>query len=276
MKDRELHFSARRIVIALESGCENLKALQMAAEMAGRMNAELHGVFLEDMRLLSTAALPFTRQVSLHPAGGQPLEPADVESELRALAGRLRRRMEDIATRRKLSWSFETVRGDRSSVISATEDTDVLVIETATRPFAQHMCLFTDWSEIAITSDRACLLLGAPAGERKGILAVHDGAEGGERALAAAVAMDGSADMGLTVAASEDTLRRADLPQRLKAAGADAAFRTLDRIAPAELLPLIRNTRCALAIVPASLAAAHRSEWRALLAAPPCDILLVT
>lgn len=274
MKDRERRFLARRVVIALESGCENLKALQMAAEMAGRMNAELHGVFFEDMRLLSVAALPFTRQVSLHPAGSRPLDPADIETELRALAARLRRHMQDLATRLKLSWSFETVRGDRSSVISATEDTDVLVVETATRPFAPHMYLSTDWSEIAMTCDRVCLLLGPAAGARKGILAVYDGSEGGERALAAAAAMDGSPDIGLTIATTEEISRRAGLPQRLQSIGMPSTFQAVNRMNAAELLPLIRDSHCALAIVPASLAAAHRAEWQDLLTAPPCDILL--
>jgi hypothetical protein len=275
MKDREFRFVARRVVIALESGCENLNALQMAAEMAVRMKAELHGLFFEDMRLLSAAALPFIRQVSLHPAGSHPLDPADIETELRAMGLRLRRHLEEFATRLRLPWSFETVRGDRSSVISAIEDTDVLVVETATRPFAQHMCLSTDWWQIVITCDRACLLLGVPIKERKGVLAIHDGSEGGEHALAAAIAMDGSPDARLTIATTEEIMRRAGLAQRVEAAGAPSAFETVNRMDPAELLRLIRNSRCALAIVPASLAAAHRAEWQDLLAAPPCDILLV-
>jgi hypothetical protein len=274
MKDREHRFLARRVVIALESGCENLKALQMAAEMAGRMNAELHGVFFEDIRLLSVAALPFTRQVSLHPAGSHPLDPADLEAELRALATRLRRHMEDLATRLKLTWSFETVRGDRSSVISATEDTDVLVVETATRPLGRHMYLSTDWSGIAMTCDRVCLLLGPAAGERKGIFAVYDGSEGGERALAATAAMDGSPGIRLTVATTEEISRGAGLRQRLQSVGMPSTVQALSRMDAAELLRLIRDSHCALAIVPASLAAAHRAEWQELLAVPPCDILL--
>jgi hypothetical protein len=51
-------------------------------------------------------------------------------------------------------------------------------------------------------------------------------------------------------------------------------FQVISRMNAAELLPLIRDSRCALAIVPASLAAAHRAEWQDLLTAPPCDILL--
>lgn len=270
MTESERGFAVRRIVIALESGCENLRALDQAAELAERMKAELHAVFVEDLRLLRVAALPFTRQVSLCPAGTHPLEPGDVESELRALAAGLRRHLEDVATRLKLAWSFETVRGDPLSVISATDSRDVLVVETSTRPFARHLRLSTEWSEIAITCERPCLLLGTETGGRKGVLAVHDGSEAGERALSAAMAMDGGG-AGLSIAATEQTLGRADLVHRFP----DVPLRSVGGVDPAALRDLLRQSNCAVAILPASLIVSHRAQWRDLLATAPCAILLV-
>ncbi|HNB26716.1 MAG TPA: hypothetical protein PLR41_07165, partial [Alphaproteobacteria bacterium] len=61
MSAEDTGFAVQRVVVALESACENLAALEQAAEMARRTKATLHAMFIEDARLLEAAALPFTR-----------------------------------------------------------------------------------------------------------------------------------------------------------------------------------------------------------------------
>jgi len=272
MTVRGSRFSVRRIVIALESGCENLKALEVAADMAARTKAELHGVFVEDIQLLRLAALPFARQVSLHAIESRPLETVDVEAELRALAGRARRCLQDLATQMNVPWSFETVRGDRSAIVSATEVTDMLVVETTTRPFARHMRLSTDWSDIAVTCERACLLLAAATGGRKGILTVYDGSESGARAIAAAAALGGEHEGSLTIAS---LTADGDLQQRLQTAGLQPAIRIIAGAGTSELTRIIAEANCDLVILPVSFVAARRAELEGLLNAPPCALLLI-
>jgi len=267
-------FPVRRIVIALESICENLNALEIAAELAARIKAELHGMFIEDVHLLSAAHLPFVHQVNLRSAAIRSFDPADIETEFRALAARARACLKDIAERMKVPWSFEIHRGDRISLVTATDRSDLLVVETATKPFAQYMTLPTDWSNISLRSERACLLLSASVVRQERILALYDGTESGERVLAAAIALGGIGG-GLTIATPAPASESANMHQRLQVAGVAAELQRIERLDSAELLRVIERANCGLAILPASLALAHQSDLQDLLATPPCAILLV-
>lgn len=276
MTGRDQAFSVGRIVVALESGCENLRALEMAAELAARMRAELHGIFIDDIHLLTLAALPFARQTSLHSGATHPIDPGDLEIELRALAGMARRSLEDVAGRLQIPWSFETVRGDLASVVAATHGTDVLVVETSTRPFARHMRMTTEWSEIALKCERACLLMSTGTGRVGGVLAVYDGSEAGEQAVAAALALDGKRGAGLTIASLASKPEESALRQRLQQSEVRAEIETIAGVSSAELSRIIARAKCDLVILPAALVAKHRTELRELLTAPPCALLLVT
>ena len=273
MNDPQPQFPVHRIVIALESICENLKALEIAAEVAVRIKAELHGIFMEDVNLLSAASLPFVHQVNLQSAAADSFEPADIEAEFRALAGRARTCLQDLADHRKVPWSFEIHRGDRRSLVSATRRSDLLVVESATRSFARYMKLPTDWCEISLQSERACLLLNTSAGRQKGTLVVYDGTDAGERAMASAVALDGTVG-ALTIAAPAATSEGTDVQKRLRVAGIDANLQKIERLDSAELRRVITHANCDLVVLPALLAFEHRFALREFFAAPPCAILL--
>ena len=273
MSDPQPQFPVHRIVIALEPICENLKALEIAAEMAVRIKAGLHGIFMEDVNLLSAASLPFVHQVNLQSAGAHSFEPADVEAEFRALAGRARTCLQGLADHLKVPWSFAIHRGDRRSLVSATRRSDLLVVETATRPFARYMKLPTDWSEISLHSERACLLLSTSVDRRKGTLVVYDGTDAGERAMAAAVALDGTVG-ALTIVAPAAASKGPEVRKRLRVAGIEADLQRIERLDSAELRRVITRVSCDLVVLPVVLAFEHRSALRELLAAPPCAILL--
>ena len=53
----------RRIVVGLDAGPRDRAALEAAAQLAARMQAELVGLFVEDIDLLHLAGLPFAREV---------------------------------------------------------------------------------------------------------------------------------------------------------------------------------------------------------------------
>jgi len=274
MTERDGAFLVRRIVVALESGCENLQALEAAAEMAAHMRVELHGIFVDDVDLLRLAALPFARQISLHSPGSLPIEANEIEVELRALASRARRSLQDVATRLQVPWSFETVRGDRSSVVAATQGTDVLVVETTTRPFGRHIRMPTEWSQIALSCDRACVLTSPVKHGRKGILVIYDGSESGDHAVEAALALGGWHSAGLSIVsvapASEPALR-----QWLHETGVATEIESVTGAIGTELSRIMAKTACKLVILPAALVLAHRAELQALLVVPPCAVLLV-
>ncbi len=268
-------FTVQRVVVALESACENLVALERAAEFARRTKASLHAMFIEDAQLLEAAALPFTRQVSLASATSGPLEPADVEAEFRALAARARRCLEELAGRLNVTSSFEVVRGGRSAALSAAGGGDLLVVESTTRAFGRHLRISTDWFGAAAASGRACLLLG-PAGDRRhNVLVIHDGSPAGDRAMAAAQALGGVDHARLFVARLPDAPEEAALRRRFQVIPNRTVFRQMAAMDAAELRRAIGQADCGLVIAPAPLVAAHRSELGGFLAAPSCALLLV-
>ena len=274
MSGPEREFPANRVVIALDSSCENVKALELAAAMAARIKASLHGIFVEDLGLLRAASLPFVRHVALHPGPLRSLEMADIEAEFRALAARARASLGELASHMKIPWSFETLRGERSSVVSVTHETDLLVMETVTRPFGRPVQLRTDWSSIALDCARPCLLLSAPIEGRTGTLVVYDGTESGERAIAAAIALHGTPGAALKIAVVGNT-GKADLPHTLSIAGVAAEVRPIDHLDAGSLLRAITETKSSLVIIPVALASSRRTELQPFLVAPPCAVLLV-
>lgn len=281
MTPADADFAVHRVVVALESACENLAALERAAEFAQRAKVTLHAMFIEDVGLLELAALPFTRQVSLSSGLSVPLEAGDVETEFRALASRARRCLEDLAGRLNVTCSFEIVRGDRSSALSAAGGSDLLVVETTTRAFGRHLRIPTDWLATAATCGRACLLLGPARDARKNVLVVYDGSPAGDRAVAAAQALGGVDHARLTVARLPDARlagapSESDLRARFGATPPRIAFRRMAHLDAAELRQAIDEAECGLVVAPAPLIATHRAELDAFLAAPACALLLVT
>ena len=173
----------------------------------------------------------------------------------------------------KVPWSFEVHRGDRCSLIAATRSSDLLVVETATRPFARYVKLRTNWSEISLHSERACLLSSTSVNRQKGTLVVYDGTEAGKRAMAAAIALGGTVG-ALTIVAPAAASKGTDVQKEFRVAGVEADLQRIERLDSTQLRRVIAHANCDLVVLPALLAFEHRPALRELLVTPPCAILL--
>ena len=74
----------------------SMSALENGVELAVRLNAQLVGLFVEDINLLRATQLPFTREVSFVVPEFRRLDMLQLERQLRAQAGRVRQIMERI------------------------------------------------------------------------------------------------------------------------------------------------------------------------------------
>lgn len=259
-------FKVKRVVVALESACENLAALERAAHLARRTKAELHAIFLEDPRLFEAAALPFTRYVCLASGTCSPLESSKVEQDLHAMAARARRRIQDLARRFGITCSFEAVRGDRSAALDNAGCDDLLVMDSVTRGMGQFLKLPSDWSKAVTNCGRSCLLL-APSGvAARNVLVLHDGSPAADRALAAARALDGEGGAKLILART---------PGAQVAVDRALDIRELTVINAADLRRAIGHERCGLVVAPAPLVGRHQEELADFLSAPSCALLIV-
>ena len=102
----------RRILVALDASPHSLPLLQVAAELASRMEAELLGLFVEDIELLRLADSPYACEI-LYPSATQtPLSRATMELKLRTLSEIARKALAAAASRAQVQWSFRTVCGE--------------------------------------------------------------------------------------------------------------------------------------------------------------------
>ncbi|MHB1062619.1 MAG: hypothetical protein ACYC0G_12010 [Thiobacillus sp.] len=100
-----------RIWVALDESPRSAAALIAAAALAAAFDAELAGLFVEDIDLQHLSGLPFAREFSVLTGAGAPLSPDDMERIWRREAAAAQRLLAEAAGRSQLRWSFRVARG---------------------------------------------------------------------------------------------------------------------------------------------------------------------
>jgi nucleotide-binding universal stress UspA family protein len=125
--DRRLEI--RRILVALDASSPSLARVETAAELAAHLQAELVGLFVEDVNLLRVAELPFVREVSLFLPTSRRIRLEQLQRELRAQSDRMRRALAAAATAREVPWMFRVARGSVvTEVLSAASEADLMIL----------------------------------------------------------------------------------------------------------------------------------------------------
>ncbi len=107
-----------RILVALDASPRSLAALSTAGALAAELDAELSGLFVEDINLQRLLALPFAREFCLLSGQLQPLSRAEIERTWRREAESLQRRLAEAAEHLQLRWSFQVARGRMATELS--------------------------------------------------------------------------------------------------------------------------------------------------------------
>ena len=123
----------RRIIVGLDAAAPlNRAALEAAVALAERAEAELVGLFVENVELLHLAALPFAREVGYPSATSREFDVARMERALRALAFDAERLLGSVAGRGPVRWSFRVTRGVLAAeLLAAAREADLLLICSA-------------------------------------------------------------------------------------------------------------------------------------------------
>lgn len=100
-----------RIWVTLDESPSSTAALTAAAALAAEMDAELAGLFVEDINLQHLIGLPFAREFSLLTGAGRPLSQGEMDRTWRREAETMQRLLAEAATRLSLRWSFRVARG---------------------------------------------------------------------------------------------------------------------------------------------------------------------
>jgi nucleotide-binding universal stress UspA family protein len=122
----------KRILVALDASAHSHAALEAAAALAAGLDAELLGLFVQDMELVQLAQLPFAREVGLTSAGSRALDPRSMEVALKVQAQKAKTAFEATAQRHGLQCSFRVTRGHVvTELLAASADVDLLALGTS-------------------------------------------------------------------------------------------------------------------------------------------------
>ncbi|GAB4568292.1 MAG: universal stress protein [Anaerolineae bacterium] len=174
----------RRILVAVDASPHSLAALEAAAEMAARLQAELLGLFVEDVNLLRSADLPITREVCSLSATTLPMDSRHVERELRAQAEQARRALASVASRRRVRWSFRVTRGSvTEELLRAASEADLVTVGKSGWTPTWPRGLGGTARAVLHRGTTPLLIAGRGAEPRPPIYVVYDGSDASRRAL---------------------------------------------------------------------------------------------
>ena len=276
-------FSVRRILLALDPVQSGTGLLDTAVEFAHRVEAELEGLFVEDIELTRLAALPFAHEVSLTGGLAKPLDLAVLERDWRALAAGMRRTLEERSREMNVRCSFRVVRGRMDAEIrAAATEVDLVIMDRAGAALTRHVRLKAETPVAAMTGS-LLLLHGRPA-PIESIVVVCNDIAGSKRALDAAARFrarlrsEGVAPR-LTVICLGETRKAAAAAETaareaLGDEGIDAAYRLLPGEEPEDLAAL-RAPANALLMLPAALPLLSTEEGERLIGESRGLVLLV-
>lgn len=273
--------SIERILVALDASPASLSALQSAVELAARLEAQLVGLFVEDINLLRVAQLPFAREVSLFSPRFRRLESLELERQLKVQAERMRRALAQMAAAHDVDWDFRVTRGSVSmEVMTAGAEADLVILGKIGRSFSAARRMGSTVRRMVLQRPGLTLILQSGGRLTVPVAVLYDGSESGEAALEAAGHLVKAKDGKLTIlvlAGSKDEARalQMDTLERLQQLGLGADFRLLVQPTTRGLLQLVQRETVGPVVIPCGLEHLQGEQLCALIDEVPNPVLLV-
>jgi nucleotide-binding universal stress UspA family protein len=270
----------RRILVALDVSPHSQSALEAAAELAVQLQAELLGLFVEDVDLLRLAQLPDSREMGSLSSRPRELDSQYLERQLRAQARRARRALARRAERSQVPWSFRVARGAiTAELLAAAADADLTILGKSglSRPGRR---LGSTARQMLLQTDRQTMFLERGARLGMPVLIVYDGSPASERALAAATQLLRGVERQLTVltlAADEGAARalQARAAKWLTKQGLEARYRWLSDADLRRMVDVIRSEGCQVIVLPKLVTGLPEEVVTGLLETLDCPVLFV-
>ena len=247
----------KRILAALDASASSLNAMDTAVELAARFGAELRGIFVEDVKLLRLAQLPFAREISFYSPQLRKFGPGDMELQLRVQAIRIRDMLARRAEQLGVPWEFRTARGNvGAEVLSAGAEADLVVMGKIGRSLpglrrsgSTTRTLLTQRGGMTLITETTLQLVRNP------VLGVYNGSESAEKTLFMAAYLARIQEVSLIVLVVAGDAERAAENQRtaaeqLKKLGVQAEFRRLVSPALNHLAERIRRETAGTVVIP--------------------------
>ncbi len=216
----------RRIVIAVDASPTSIAALEATVELAAVWEAEVLGIFVEDVNLIKAASLPFAGEVGSHSGAFRRIDPDNVRRQFRSQAERARESLTRAAVRHRVTASFRIVRGRvNEELLAALSQSDLLSLGKGGKTLAARLGLGSTARAIAATASGHVLLLSHVSQVTGPIAVVHDGSPAGERALAVAADLGRRLNAPVTaLCVAQNQTEATDLAARVGSAATEAGY----------------------------------------------------
>lgn len=263
----------RRMLMALDASASGLAAVEAAAALAARLEAELLGLFVEDINLLRLAALPFAREVGFLSAATRRLDSAGMERALRAQAARAEAVLLEAAERRNVRCSFRVVRGEvTAQLLAATQDIDLVAVGMTRERLPRRDPIVR---AVVNTAPSSVLLLPPAAAIDLPVVVVYDGSPAAVKALSVARSLAPGQDGTVTVLlAGPPEARKAEVAQRLEGSGLEPRYRSLPGSDITDVIRLARQETAGTLVLSAG-SCREEGTLEKLLDQLDCTVLLI-
>jgi len=272
----------RRILVVLDTPDRSMETIDCAAILAFRLQAELTGLFIEDVNLLRLAALPFAHELPCASLPERRLDQAVMERTLKAQAAAIRQCLATSATRANISWSFEVRRGHvLDELLALTPAADLLVIgelDQAIVPVGEQRHLFR---QLLLDSSCSVLVQHRSADGAQSVLVLYDGSPAADCALqlASLMARDDESQPLLVLLPPDRSLNSQTLQQqatqRLRQHPARVRYVFLPNFSVATLLAVMTQQQAGVLVVAAESLAGNPALLQQLPEKLNCDFVLV-
>jgi len=281
MNRKQLERTIRHILVALDASPHSLAALEAAADMAANLNAELSGLFIEDINLLNLADLPFIKQVDPLSASLRPIDRQLISRQFRVQAIRARKALEEVANRTHVQWSFRVIRGHvTAEIMAAASEADLVILGKAGWSPTREKRLGTTAQKIL--SEGPCLTLVLQQGIRLElcIMVLFDRSEDAQKALEVAVQVLHGKTGQLTVllpVEDENVLQEthAQIDTFLQEYDLKAHYYKITNMNTQRLASLVNREKIGILLLPGSSHLLKEESLQVLLKQVECPILIV-
>jgi nucleotide-binding universal stress UspA family protein len=185
MPERYKNMMFRHIAVAIDCSPHSMASLAAAAELADLMQADLTGIFVEDINILRMAELPFTHEVRIYTSEPEKIDPSHLARSLKLQAREAEAALDRYAGQFMLRHSFRLCRGIvAAEVMSASTEADLLVLGRSGRSASCRKGLGSTVKCALAGKAKNILIMQSgfsPADES--VLVLYDGTEASKAAL---------------------------------------------------------------------------------------------
>jgi nucleotide-binding universal stress UspA family protein len=278
MAESEQEQKIRRILVALDASPHSLAALKLAADLAARLDAELIGIYVEDINLLRLAELQISREVGSHSARVREIDSQHIQRQLRAQARRARQALALLAESAELRWSFRTTRGlIPIELLSATDEADLVILGKA--GWSKRKQLGSTAQTLVVQSSRHTLIIQSGIRKGRAVMVIYDGSEAGKKALEAAITMREDDNPLIVLISAENAEKinqlQTDVQEWAKDKGIKPEYRWLTVLDEATIARQVWSVGCGILVLPAESEFLPSEELLELLNETNCAVFLV-